>query len=69
MGTENAPWQGRIKSPGSNLDQTPVPVGQWGTLHTLRDGSQHLFLRIGLVIQGGSERALEVAAFQSNLTE
>ena len=46
----------------------PVPVGQWGTLHTVRDGSQHLFPRIGVVIQGDSERALEVAAFQSNLT-
>ena len=37
--------------------------------HTLRDGSQHLFPRISVPIQGDSEHALKVAASQSNLIE
>jgi len=38
-----------------------------GTLHTLRDGSQHLFPRIGQPKQRDDERARKVAASQSDL--
>lgn len=35
--------------------------------HTLRDGSQHLFVKIDIIKQRYGERALEMAASQSDL--